>query len=100
MVDSARQVAGDRLEHALRTEGKSARAKAIDALREQVKTAILQKFPEAGSFAISQAFDFFEKNTVRASLLEKQQPADGPGYNGFPPITYELTVLPPPNGSA
>src|SRR5215218_5188402 len=56
MVDMARQVAGDRLEQALSTEGKSARAKAIDALRDEVKTAILEKFPEAGSFAISQAF--------------------------------------------
>src|SRR6201986_2304329 len=56
MVDIARQVAGDQLEQALRTEGKSARAKAINPLREQVKTAILQKFPEADSFAISQPF--------------------------------------------
>src|SRR6201993_3540099 len=57
MVDIARQIAGDRLEPALRTEGKSARAKAIDALREEVKAAILEKFPGTDSFAISQAFD-------------------------------------------
>src|SRR5205809_2704869 len=73
MVDIARQVAGDRLEQSLRTEGKSARAKAIDALREKVKASILQKFPDADSFAISQAFEFVEKKMFRASILEKQQ---------------------------
>jgi polyribonucleotide nucleotidyltransferase len=100
MVDIVRQVAGDRLEQALRTEGKSARSKAIDALREEIKTAILQKFPEADSFAISQAFDFVEKKTFRASILEKQQRVDGRGYNDLRPITCEVGVLPRAHGSA
>jgi polyribonucleotide nucleotidyltransferase len=100
MVDIARQVAGDRLEQALRTEGKSARAKAIDALREEVETAILEKFPEADSFAISQAFDFVEKKTFRAGILEKQQRVDGRGYNDLRPITCEVGVLPRAHGSA
>jgi polyribonucleotide nucleotidyltransferase len=100
MVDIARQVAGDQIEHALRTEGKSARAKAIDALREQVKTAILQKFPDADSFAISQASEFVEKKTFRASILEKQQRVDGRGYNDLRPITCEVGVLPRAHGSA
>ena len=73
MVDIARQVAGDRLEQALRTEGKSARAKAIDALREEVKTAILEKFPEADSFAISQAFEFRRKEDVSRQYSGKTE---------------------------
>jgi len=100
MVDIARQVAGDRLEQALRTEGKSARAKAIDALRDEVKTTILQKFPEANSFAISQAFEFVEKKMFRASILEKQQRVDGRGYHDLRPITCEVGVLPRAHGSA
>ena len=100
MVDIARQVAADRLEHALRTEGKSARAKAIDALREEVKTAILQKFPEADSFAISQALEFVEKKMFRANILEKQQRVDGRGYQDLRPITCEVGVLPRAHGSS
>jgi polyribonucleotide nucleotidyltransferase len=100
MVDIARQVAGDRLEQALRTAGKSARAKAIDALREEVKTAILQKFPEADSFAISQAFEFVEKKLFRASILEKQQRVDGRGYQDLRQITCEVGVLPRAHGSS
>ena len=100
MVDIARQVAGDRLEQALSTEGKSARAKAIDALRAEVKAAILEKFPEADSFAISQAFDFVEKKAFRAGILEKQKRVDGRGYSDLRPITCEVGVLPRAHGSA
>jgi polyribonucleotide nucleotidyltransferase len=100
MVDIARQIAGDRLEHALRTEGKSARAKAINALRDEVKTAILQKFPEADSFAISQAFESVEKKMFRANILEKQQRVDGRGYQDLRQITCEVGVLPRAHGSS
>jgi polyribonucleotide nucleotidyltransferase len=100
LVDIVRQVVGDRIEQALRTEGKSARAKAIDALREEVKTAILEKFPETDSFAINQAFDFVEKKTFRASILEKQKRVDGRGYTDLRPISCEVSVLPRAHGSA
>ena len=100
MVDIARQVAGDRLEQALSTEGKSARAKAIDTLRAEVKAAILEKFPEADSFEISQAFDFVEKKAFRAGILEKQKRVDGRGYSDLRPITCEVGVLPRAHGSA
>jgi polyribonucleotide nucleotidyltransferase len=100
LVDIARQVAGDRLEQALSTEGKSARAKAIDVLREEVKAAILEKFPEADSFSISQAFDFVEKKTFRAGILEKQKRVDGRGYTDLRPISCEVSVLPRAHGSA
>jgi polyribonucleotide nucleotidyltransferase len=100
LVEIVRQVVGDRIEQALRTEGKSARSKAILALREEVKSAILEKFPEANSFAISQAFDFVEKKTFRAGVLEKQQRVDGRGYNDLRPISCEVGVLPRAHGSA
>src|SRR5438093_12660581 len=46
LLDIAYRVAGDRIEGALYTEGKVARTKAIDALREEVKKSILEKHPE------------------------------------------------------
>ena len=57
LLDIAYRVAGDRIEQALYTEGKMACTKAVDALRGEVKTAILEKHPEVDPFAISQAFD-------------------------------------------
>ena len=100
LLDIAYQVAGDRIEGALYTEGKVARAKAIEALREEVKTAILEKHPEADSFAINQAFDYVQKKAFRKSILEKQKRVDGRGYQDLRPINSEVSVLPRAHGSA
>ena len=72
---------------ALYTEGKVARAKAIDALREEVKTSILEKHPEADKFSISQAFDYVQKKAFRISILEKQKRVDGRSYQDLRPIS-------------
>src|SRR5437667_97818 len=85
---------------ALYTEGKVARAKAVDALREEVKTAILEKNPEADPFAISQAFDYVQKKAFRVSILEKQKRVDGRGYGDLRPISCEVSVLPRAHGAA
>jgi polyribonucleotide nucleotidyltransferase len=100
LLDIAYQVAVDRIEGALYTEGKVARAKAVETLREGVKTAVLEKHPEADKFAISQAFDYVQKKAFRISVLEKQRRMDGRGYQDLRPITCEVGVLPRAHGSA
>lgn len=100
LLDIAYQVAGDRIEAALYTEGKVPRAKAIEALREQVKTAILEKHADADKFAINQAFDYVQKKAFRKSILEKQKRVDGRGYQDLRSINCEVGVLPRAHGSA
>ena len=100
LLDIAYRVAGDRIVGALYTEGKVSRAKAVDALREEVKTAIMEKHPEADAFAISQAFDYVQKKAFRVSTLEKQKRVDGRGYQDLRPISCEVSVLPRAHGSA
>jgi polyribonucleotide nucleotidyltransferase len=100
LLDIAYRVAGDRIVGALYTDGKVARAKAVDALREEVKMAILEKHPEADPFAISQAFDYVQKKAFRVSILEKQKRVDGRGYQDLRPISCEVSVLPRAHGSA
>ncbi len=100
LLEIAYQVAGDRIEGALYTEGKVARSKAVEALREEVKTTVLQKYPEADDFAISQAFDYVQKKAFRVSVLEKQKRMDGRGYQDLRQITCEVGVLPRAHGSA
>jgi polyribonucleotide nucleotidyltransferase len=100
LLEIAYQVASDRIEGALYTEGKVARSKAIDALREEVKTAIVEKHPETDKFAISQAFDYVQKKAFRRSILEKQKRMDGRGYQDLRQITCEVGVLPRAHGSA
>jgi polyribonucleotide nucleotidyltransferase len=77
-----------------------ARAKAIEGLREEVKTAILEKHPEADKFAINQAFDYVQKKAFRKSILEKQKRVDGRSYQDLRPINCEVGVLPRAHGSA
>ena len=100
LLEIAYQVAGGRIEGALYTEGKVARSKAVDALREEVKKAIVEKHPETDKFAISQAFDYVQKTAFRRSILEKQKRMDGRGYQDLRQITCEVGVLPRAHGSA
>ena len=100
LLEIAYQVAGEKIEAALYTEGKIARAKATEALREEVKMSILEKYPETDAFSISQAFDYIQKKAFRISILEKRQRVDGRGYADLRPIHCEVGVLPRAHGSA
>ena len=100
LLEIAYRVAGDRIEGALYTSGKVARTKAIDALREEVKMSILEKYPEADKFSISQAFDYVQKKAFRVSVLDKQRRVDGRNYQELRPISCEVSVLPRAHGSA
>jgi polyribonucleotide nucleotidyltransferase len=100
ILEIAYRIAGDRIEGALYTEGKVARSKAINALREEVKAAVLEKYPEADKFAISQAFDYVQKKAFRISVLDRQKRMDGRGYEDLRSISCEVGVLPRAHGSA
>src|SRR5712691_9229521 len=100
LLEIAYQIAGDRIEAALYAEGKVARAKAIEALREEVKMSILEKYPEADTFSIWQAFDYVQKKAFRISILDKQKRVDGRGYQDLRAINCEVGVLPRAHGSA
>ena len=65
-----------------------------------MKTAVLEKYPEADKFAISQAFDYVQKKAFRISVLDKQKRMDGRGYEDLRPISCEVGVLPRAHGSA
>ncbi len=100
LLEVAYQVAGDRIESALYTSGKVARGKAVGALREEVSKAITERFPEAGSFEISQAFDYLEKKAFRISILDRKQRCDGRGVNDLRQLSSEVGLLPRSHGSS
>ena len=100
LLEIAYQVAGDRIEAALYTTGKVARGKAVDALRQEVSTAILAKYPDATPFEISQAFDYLQKKAFRISILDKKTRCDGRGLYDLRPLAGEVGLLPRSHGSA
>jgi polyribonucleotide nucleotidyltransferase len=100
ILEVAYQVAGDRIEAALYTSGKTERSKAVNALREEVRTAVLERFPEATPFEISQAFDYLQKKAFRVSILDRKTRCDGRSLQEIRPISAEVGLLPRSHGSA
>jgi polyribonucleotide nucleotidyltransferase len=100
LLEIAYQVADDRIEAALYISGKVARGKAVDALKKEVETAILEKYPDASKFEITQAFDYLQKKAFRLSILDCQTRCDGRGLHDIRPLTGEVGLLPRSHGSA
>ncbi|GAB4244597.1 MAG: polyribonucleotide nucleotidyltransferase [Candidatus Methylacidiphilales bacterium] len=100
ILEVAYQVAGDRIEAALNTPSKIERTAAVRSLKEEVKAAVLAKFPEATPFEISQAFDYLQQKAVRASILDKGIRQDGRPYDQIRPLSGEVGLLPRSHGSA
>ncbi|MGA8659322.1 MAG: polyribonucleotide nucleotidyltransferase [Chthoniobacterales bacterium] len=100
LLEIAYQVAGDRIESALYTPGKVARSKAVDALRKEVETAIVAKYPDATPFEISQAFDYLQKKAFRISILDRKTRCDGRGLSDIRLLKAEVGLLPRSHGSA
>ncbi len=100
LLEIAYNVAGDRIEAALYTPSKVARQKAVGALKDEVSAAILEKFPEATKFEISQAFDYLQKKAFRISILDKQVRCDGRDTKTIRPLSAETGLLPRSHGSA
>jgi polyribonucleotide nucleotidyltransferase len=100
LLEVAYEVAGSRIEGALYQPSKVARGKAVGALRDEVEAAIKAKFPEAGNFEVSQAFDYMQKKVFRISILDKKHRCDGRGLDDLRQLTGEVAILPRAHGSA
>jgi polyribonucleotide nucleotidyltransferase len=100
LLEVAYQVAGDRIEDALYRPMKVERQKAVKALQKEVEEAILQKFPEATPFEISQAFDYLQKKAFRKSIFDKKHRCDGRSFDDLRALEAEVGLLPRSHGSA
>ncbi len=100
LLEVAYQIAGDRIEAALYQPSKVDRYKSVEALRDEVKAAILAKFPEATGFEINQAFDYLQKKAVRASMLDKKSRCDGRAFSQIRGLAGEVGIIPVVHGSS
>ncbi|MFV0337536.1 MAG: polyribonucleotide nucleotidyltransferase [Chthoniobacterales bacterium] len=98
--DIANQIAGERIADAIYTPGKQDRAKATAALQKEVAAAILEKYPDASDFEISQAFEQLEKKAFRVSILDRQARCDGRALHELRQLESEVGLLPRVHGSA
>ncbi len=100
MLEIAYQVAGDRIESAIYKPSKVERGLAVKALKDEVAAKIKEAYPDAGDFAIAQAFDYLQKKAFRVSILEKGQRCDGRDIDTIRPLSGEIDLMPRTHGSA
>jgi polyribonucleotide nucleotidyltransferase len=100
LLEIAYQVAGDRIEAAIYQPSKVERQKAVGALKDEVSAKILESFPAATPFEISQAFDYLQKKAFRVSILDKGVRCDGRSLDQIRTLSAEAGVLPRSHGSA
>ncbi len=99
-IESAvRQFASDRLAEANRTDGKEARAAAIDAVKTATLEAVGADF-EDGETDVKAVLGTLEKELVRELVLGEKKRVDGRSYEEIRPIEIEVGVLPRTHGSA
>ncbi len=104
LVKEIASALGDRLEAALRTEGKFARKDAVKALREEM---LQQRIPEDldkeekrdREMAFKKAFEKVHHQAHRRAILSGKR-IDGRGYQDIRTITSEPGLLPRTHGSA
>lgn len=100
LMEVAYEVAGSRIEQALYSPSKIESSKAVGALRDEVEAAIKAKYPDAGNFEISQAFDYLQKKAFRISILDKKSRSDGRAIDQIRTLTAETSLIPRAHGSA
>ncbi|MFT5632795.1 MAG: polyribonucleotide nucleotidyltransferase [Rubritalea sp.] len=100
LLDIAYEVAGDRIEGAIYAASKVERATKVGALRKEVESVIMERFPDTTDFQIDQAFEFLQKKAFRISIMEKGTRADGRKPAELRDLFAEEGLLPKVHGSA
>ena len=100
LLEIAYEIAGDRIETAIYTPGKTERSKNVGVLRDEVEAAIKERDPEASDFDVEQAFEYLQKKAFRISIMNKGVRADGRSINDLRPLYGEIGTLPRVHGSA
>ncbi len=93
------ELAEERIKESLNLKDKTERNQALATVREDVKAALVEEFPEQEE-AIGSVLSEIEKRVMRRQILEKGERADGRRPDEIRPITCEVGVLPRTHGSA
>jgi polyribonucleotide nucleotidyltransferase len=83
----------------INAKDKHARAANLEAVKEKVREALAEEFPESGK-AISAQLEEIEYRVMRAQVLDKGERVDGRDCDTVRPITIAPGFLPRAHGSA
>jgi polyribonucleotide nucleotidyltransferase len=93
-----RDLVGGRLQTALETQEKHARAEAVAGLAQDVVAALGAEEGQAGK--VREIFESLEKAEVRRLIVERGLRVDGRKVNEIRPISIQMAYLPRAHGSA
>ena len=99
MLEKVTEMGSAKIDEAIHIQEKSARHKALNAVRDEIVEALEETYPEQGK-AIANILHDIEKNKVRAMILGESKRLDGRGLTDIRPIDCETTILPRAHGSA
>ncbi len=99
LPEAVEEMFGDRLREALEIKAKDERSRTRQALSEEAKTELAERFPDAER-AIREAMERIEGAHVRRVVLEENRRTDGRALDELRPISCEVGVLPRTHGSA
>ena len=99
IVEAAKGLVGNDVLAAILTPMKLAREAAVGALKDKLKTALKEKFPDANDFEISESFHKVEADALRTSILKNNKRPDGRGARDLRPLSAEVGLLPRPHGT-
>jgi polyribonucleotide nucleotidyltransferase len=100
LIDAGREHAGDKLSELLLIPGKIERQNKVHDALEELKDALLEKFPEMSDEEFRAMSDELEIELVRSNVLEKGKRIDGRGFKEIRPLSGQVGVLPRTHGSA
>ena len=98
LVARVRELVGAKLQVALETHDKQARAEAVGRLLQEVISALGVEDSRVG--AVREIFEGLEKAEVRRLIVERGIRVDGRKVNEIRPISIEMAYLPRAHGSA
>jgi len=94
-----RELAFTKMQEAVRIPIKLERYNRYDAIKEEVKTALLPEF-EGEEKTISSYLEDLKKEIVRKMVIEEKRRIDGRSNTDIRPISCEVGILPRTHGSA
>jgi polyribonucleotide nucleotidyltransferase len=102
LASAVEQLVGQEVVSAITIPGKTPRNKAVNALRERLKTELIgeQENPPYTLTQIEMAFKDLQRRRLRQLALRDGKRADGRGLLDIRPISCEVGLLPRTHGSA
>ena len=99
LTQRVRALCAETLVSALRITEKKERNKTLSEMRDNILTQLAEEFPEKES-AVKKIIHDYEKELMRAMVLDEKRRLDGRGPDDIRPISIEVGVLPRAHGSA